>query len=240
MLLRLQKYLAESGVASRRGSEEVIRNGRVSVNGQTVREMGTKIDPMHDTVTVDGAAVRPKRKTYIALNKPVGYVCSRSDPEGRRTVGELLPKEWANLYSVGRLDFKTEGLIFLTNDGDFAQRLTHPRFGVRKIYRATVEGKVEPEVIRNLTRGVFHEGERLKAEKARVLKSSRSQSLVELELAEGKNREARRLFEAQGFEVKALVRVQIGPIKVGQLRVGRWRALTGPEIASLLGTAGER
>ena len=240
MLVRLQKYLAEAGVASRRASEEVIRSGRVAVNGKTVREMGTKIDPVHDTVTVDGAAVKPRRKLYVVLNKPVGYVCSRSDPHGRRVVGELLPKEWSNLYTVGRLDFKTEGLIFLTNDGEFALRLTHPRFGVRKIYHATVGGKVEREAIRALTKGLYHDGERLKAEKARVLKSSRSQTLVELELTEGKNREARRLFEAQGLEVKGLVRVQIGPIKIGQLGVGRWRALTGAEIASLLGNAGER
>jgi pseudouridine synthase len=202
--------------------------------------MGAKVDPLHDTVTVDGATVRPRRKVYVALNKPVGYVCSRSDPHERRMVGELLPKEWAGLYTVGRLDYKTEGLIFLTNDGDFALRLTHPRFGVRKLYEATVEGKVEQEVIRKMTKGLFHEGERLKAEKARILKASRSQSLVELELAEGKNREARRLFEAQGLQVKALRRVQIGPIKLGQLRVGRWRALTGAEIASLLGHTGER
>src|ERR1051326_7101426 len=106
MLVRLQKYLAEAGVASRRASEEVIRSGRVAVNGKTVREMGTKIDPVHDTVTVDGAAVKPRRKLYVVLNKPLGYVCSRSDPHGRRVVGELLPKEWSNLYTVGRLDFK--------------------------------------------------------------------------------------------------------------------------------------
>jgi len=237
---RLQKFLAEAGVASRRASEDIIRSGRVAVNGETVREMGAKIDPAHDTVTVDGAAVRPRRKLYVLLNKPVGYVCSRSDPHGRRRVADLLPKEWSNLYTVGRLDYKTEGLIFLTNDGDFALRLTHPRFGVRKVYHATVGARVDLEIIRNITKGLYHEGERLRAEKARVLKSSRSQSLVELELTEGKNREARRLFEAQDLEVKGLVRVQIGPIKLGQLRVGRWRALTGAEIASLLGSAGER
>jgi 23S rRNA pseudouridine2605 synthase len=194
MLVRLQKLLAEAGVASRRAGEEVIRAGRVAVNGRVVREMGTKVDPLHDAVTVDGTRVKAKRKLYVLLNKPAGYVSTRSDPHGRRMVGELLPKEWSNLYTVGRLDYKSEGMLFLTNDGEFALHLTHPRFGVRKRYHATVEGKVEPAMIHNITHGVFDEGERLKAEKARILKASRSQSVVELELAEGKNREVRRLF----------------------------------------------
>jgi len=240
MLVRLQKLLADSGIASRRASEEVIRAGRVAVNGRVVREMGTKVDPLHDAVTVDGARVKSRRKLYVVLNKPAGYVCSRSDPEGRQTVGQLLPKEWSNLYTVGRLDRDSEGLIFLTNDGEFALRMTHPRYGVRKKYHATVEGEVTGAVLHAITKGVFYEGERLKADKARVLRGSRSKALVELELTEGKNREVRRLFEAQGFNVMALRRVQIGPIKLGELRSGRWRALTRTEIVSLLGPAGER
>jgi 23S rRNA pseudouridine2605 synthase len=239
-MVRLQKLLAEAGVASRRASEEIIRAGRVAINGQTVREMGAKVDPAHDTVTVDGTAVKAKRKLYLALNKPLGYVSSRTDPLGRRTVTELMPKDWSSLYTVGRLDYNTEGLLFLTNDGDFALRLTHPRYGVRKKYHAIVEGKLEPAAIQKITKGLFHLGEQLKAEKARIVSSSRSQTLVELELAEGKNREARRLFEAQGFKVRALRRVQIGPIKLGELRTGRWRALTAAEIDSLLSTAGRR
>ena len=202
--------------------------------------MGVKVDPLHDLVTLDGARVKPRRKLYIALNKPIGYVSTRHDPHGRRTVGELLPKEWSNLYTVGRLDYATEGLIFLTNDGDFTLRITHPRYGMRKRYLATVEGKVEPAAVQKITKGIFHEGERLKAEKARILTSSHSRTVVELELAEGKNREARRLFEAQGLTVKALQRVQIGPIKLGELRSGRWRALTAAEIDSLLGGADNR
>lgn len=238
MLVRLQKLLADAGVASRRASEGLIRAGRVAVNGEVIRELGTKVDPGHDAVAVDGALVKAKRKVYVALNKPVGYVSSRRDPHGRRTVGELLPKEWSNLYTVGRLDYNTEGLLFLTNDGEFALRLTHPRYGVRKKYHVMVEGRVEPEIVRNTIKGLFHEGEKLKAEKARILKASRSQTLIELELAEGKNREARRLFEAQGLSVLGLRRVQIGPIKLAELRSGRWRALTGAEIKSLLGSAG--
>jgi 23S rRNA pseudouridine2605 synthase len=240
MLVRLQKFLADAGIASRRASEEIIRAGRVSVNGRLVREMGTRIDPLHDVVTVDNVAVRSKPKHYVALHKPVGYMCSRRDPEGRRVVHELLPKEWGTLYTVGRLDYNTEGLIFLTNDGEFALRLTHPRYGISKRYQAVLEGKVEPVAIERITKGLFHEGERLKASRARLLKASRSHSLVELELTEGKNREVRRLFEARGLTVKALKRIQIGPIKLGELPAGKWRVLTGPELKSLLGTGGRK
>jgi len=233
-MVRLQKYLADAGVASRRASEQIILDGRVAVNGESVRVLGTKIDPAQDKVTVDGSPVKTKRKLYVALNKPVGYICSQKDPLSRRTVASLLPKEWTNLYSVGRLDFDTEGLLFLTNDGEFCLRLSHPRYGVRKKYLATVGGRIKPEVLTTLTRGVFHDGEKLKAEKARVLSTNNSHSLLELELAEGKNREVRRLFESQGLEVTRLRRVQIGRIKLGDLPVGKWRTLTAPEIKSLL------
>jgi 23S rRNA pseudouridine2605 synthase len=232
--VRLQKFLAEAGVASRRASEKIILEGRVAVNGRTVSELGAKVDPGRDRVTVDGQPARPKRKFYVALNKPAGYVCSRSDEFKRRAIGDLLPREWTSLYSVGRLDFESEGLIFLTNDGEFSLHLTHPRYGVRKKYLATVAGRVESDVIGRMTRGVTHEGENLKAEKARVISANNSNSLVELELAEGKNREVRRLFESQGLEVNRLVRTQIGKIKLGELPSGKWRTLTEPEIKSLL------
>ena len=233
-MVRLQKYLAEAGVASRRAGEEIIRAGRVTVNGKAVSELGSKVDPQHDHVAVDGQPVRARRKLYIALNKPRGRVCSRSDELDRPTIYELLPKEWAHLHSVGRLDYNSEGLIFLTNDGEFSLRLTHPRYGVRKKYLAAVEGRVESEMLRRFTQGISYEGERLKAEKARLLSASNSQSVVELELAEGKYREVRRLFESQGRSVKALQRIQIGKIKLGELRSGKWRTLTGTEIKSLL------
>src|SRR5438270_741325 len=143
-MVRLQKFLAEAGVASRRASEQVIREGRVSVNGETVTELGSKVDPGHDRVVVDGKPVKSKRKIYIALNKPRGLVCSKKDELARPTIYELLPKEWGHLNSVGRLDFNSEGLIFLTNDGEFSLHLTHPRYGVHKKYVAMVEGRVEP------------------------------------------------------------------------------------------------
>jgi len=233
-VVRLQKFLADAGVASRRASEAIIRAGRVAVNGAEVSELGTKIEPGRDHVTLDGVPLRTKRKIYAALNKPRGLVCSRRDESGRATIYDLLPKEWGHLHSVGRLDFNSEGLIFLTNDGEFSLRLTHPRYGVRKKYVATVEGRVEPELLRRFIHGVWHQGEKLKAEKARILSGSNSQSIVELELAEGKYHEVRRLFESQAMTVKRLQRIQIGRIKLGELRPGKWRTLTEPEIKSLL------
>jgi 23S rRNA pseudouridine2605 synthase len=233
--LRLQKFLADAGIASRRAGEQIILEGRVQVNGHIVRLLGSKVDPLHDKISVDGKLVRTKRKLYVALNKPRGCVCSRKDEFDRPTIYELLPKEWDNLYSVGRLDYDTEGLIFLTNDGQFALRLTHPRYEVSKKYVATVEGRVEPQMLEQFVRGVFHEGEKLKAKRAHLVSATKSVSVAELELTEGKNREVRRLFESQGATVKRLQRVQIGKIKLGELKPGKWRTLTEPEINSLLG-----
>ncbi|HTJ01128.1 MAG TPA: pseudouridine synthase [Dongiaceae bacterium] len=236
-MVRLQKFLAEAGVASRRAAEQVILAGRVAVNGHTVTQLGQKVDPLHDRVEVDHRRVQVKRKLYLAINKPAGYICSRNDEGKRQTIQELLPPEWATLvYTVGRLDYASEGLIFLTNDGEFSLRLTHPRYGVRKKYRARVEGRVEPEMLQKFTRGVRHNGEVLKASSARLVSANNSHSEVELELAEGKNREVRRLFESQGLVVERLARIQIGKIKLGELRPGRWRTLTETEIKSLLVT----
>jgi pseudouridine synthase len=234
MQIRLQKFLADAGIASRRAAEQIILEGRVRVNGKFIRLLGTKIDPDRDEVILDGKIIRARKKLYIALNKPPGCVCSHNDELGRPTIYQLLPKEWQIVNSVGRLDFNSEGLIFLTNDGQFALRLTHPRYGVRKKYIVTVEGKVEPAMLAELTRGIFHDGEKLKAEKARLLGSSRAKSVVELELAEGKNREVRRMFESQNVSVKKLQRVQIGKIKLGELKLGKWRTLTEAEIKTLL------
>jgi 23S rRNA pseudouridine2605 synthase len=233
-MVRLQKFLAEAGVASRRAGEQMIVAGRVEVNGQKVTELGARIDPMHDRVAVDGKPVRAKRKLYVALNKPPRLVCSRQDEHGRATVYGLLPREWSHLHTVGRLDYNSEGLLFLTNDGELSLRLTHPRYGVLKKYVATVEGRVAEEVLGQFTRGVWHLGEQLKAERARLVSAGQKQSVVELELAQGKNREVRRLFESQGLTVKRLQRVQIGKIKLGELRLGKWRTLTEPEIKSLM------
>jgi 23S rRNA pseudouridine2605 synthase len=234
-LVRLQKFLAESGVASRRASEGLIREGKVSVNGKIVRELGTRVDPLKDAVIIAGQVVRPRRKIYVAAHKPAGCVVTRNDPEGRPTIFDLLPAEWRHLYPVGRLDYNSEGLLFLTNDGDFALRLTHPRYGVLKRYELTVEGRVERPIEREFVRGIMDRGERLRARSARIVSSSKSQTIIELELAEGKNREIRRMCTVLGLTVRRLVRQQIGRIKLGQLRPGKWRTLTEAEIKSLLG-----
>jgi 23S rRNA pseudouridine2605 synthase len=232
--VRLQKFLAEAGVASRRAGESIILEGRVTVNGEVMRELGAKIDPVHDHVTVDGRPLKARRKIYVAINKPRGCLCTRSDPEKRATILDFLPAEWRTLYPVGRLDLESEGLLFLTNDGEFCLRLTHPRFGIHKKYVATVEGRVEDVQLNRLVQGVTHMRERLKAERFRVIDRNNTHTVVELELAEGKNREVRRLFEALGVAVSRLARIQIGPIKLGELRQGKWRTLTETEIKSLL------
>ncbi len=232
--VRLQKFLADAGVASRRAGEKLILDGLVRVNDRIIRALGTKIDPDRDEVMVDGKIVRAKNKVYIALNKPTGCVCSHKDEHDRPTIYDLLPREWQIANSVGRLDYNSEGLIFLTNDGQFALHLTHPRYGVRKKYLATVEGEVTRPMLSQFVAGVWHAGEKLKAEKAVIVSGGRSRSVVELELSEGKNREVRRLFESQALTVKRLQRIQIGKIKLGELKPGKWRALTAAEIKTLL------
>lgn len=233
-MVRLQKFLADAGVASRRAGEKFILDGRVAVNGLEVRLLGSKVDPDRDQVTVDGRLVYSRKLIYAALNKPPGCVCSRKDEHDRPTIYDLLPREWDTVQSVGRLDYQSEGLIFVTNDGQFALRLTHPRYGVRKKYLVQVEGEVTPAMLTLFKRGVFHEGERLKALAGRIIASSRSRSIVELELGEGKNREVRRLFESQALTVKKLQRTQIGKIRLGELKPGKWRVLTPAEIKTLM------
>ena len=206
-MVRLQKFLAEAGVASRRAGEQMILARQVAVNGEIVTVLGTRVDPDHDRVTVEGKPVRVKRKLYVALNKPPRLVCSRKDEFDRSTIFELLPKEWGHLHSVGRLDYNSEGLIFLTNDGDFSLHLTHPRYGVRKKYIVTVEGRVGAEMLSQFTRGLVYQGDKLKAEKALLISASKAQSVVELELTSGRNREVRRLLASQRLTVLRLQRV---------------------------------
>jgi 23S rRNA pseudouridine2605 synthase len=234
MFVRLQKFLADAGVASRRASEQIILAGRVSINGATVVQLGTKIQPEKDKIAVDGRTVKVRRKIYLALHKPPGYVCTRHDPIARRTISELIPREWDNLYSVGRLDKDSEGLIFLTNDGEFSLRLTHPRYGARKTYIVTVQGRVEPAMLQRFVQGVTDGDELLKAQSARLISANNTRSVVELVLTGGKNREIRRLFASDGLTIQRLQRTRIGPIKLGELPAGKWRTLTEPEINSLL------
>ncbi len=234
MQVRLQKFLADAGVASRRACEEYILNGRVFVNGHPVRMLGSKVDPSADKVVVDGHLIRTRKKFYVVLHKPRGFVCTRSDELGRRKVMDLLPKEWAHIYPVGRLDKETEGLLLLTNDGDFSLRMTHPRYQVTKKYIASVMGRVRPAHLERIRNGIVDKGEKLQAQATRLLEANNSHSLVELDLTEGKNREVRRLFESQELVIERLVRVQIGQIRLGELPSGKWRTLTDGEIKSLL------
>lgn len=234
MPVRLQKYLADSGVASRRASEQIITAGRVAVNGQVVTELGSRVEPASDRITVDGRPVAARKKLYVALNKPVGYTCTRKDPHAARVVGQLLPAEWTSLYPVGRLDRESEGLLFLTNDGDFCLRLTHPRYGIRKKYLVTVEGRMRPGLVERFRAGVEIDGETLRIQAGRIVSTGHGATILELELGEGRYREIRRLFESEGLEVIRLVRMQIGPIKLGELKPGRWRTLTPAELKTLL------
>ena len=234
--MRLQKYLADSGVASRRGAEQLILAGRITVNGKISRQLGTKVHPGHDAVFFDGTPVRPRRKLYVALHKPPGFLCTRHDPEGRKTVGNLLPKEWKHLFPVGRLDADSQGLILLTNDGDFAHRISHPRHGASKTYRVQLLGRAGPETVDSLVQGVSDCGELLRAKSARWITATKSRSEFELVLTEGKNREIRRMFAKLGHTVERLERVKIGRIRLGELPEGKWRTLTESEIKSLLAT----
>lgn len=233
--MRLQKLLADAGVASRRASEAIILAGRVQVNGQTVRKLGVSVDSKTDRVTLDGRPIQSREKAYLMLHKPVGYLCSRSDPGGRPLVGDLLPPMWRHLFTVGRLDFESEGLLLLTNDGEFSLRLTHPRYGVRKGYVVTLDRPLTPEQFEQLTRGVYVEGERLGAERVRPLPSAHNPRVLEIELVEGRYRELRRMFTTLGCTVQRLKRVRVGSLKLDRLPVGKWRRLAPAEVRALSG-----
>jgi 23S rRNA pseudouridine2605 synthase len=232
-MVRLQKFLAQAGIASRRASETIIGEGRVEVNGQVVTQMGVRVDPLKDVVAVDGKLIQPLSHRYVAVHKPKGVLCTRKDERKRPILGDLLPADW-DLKPVGRLDRNSEGLIFATNDGEFALRITHPRYSVPKVYMVEVAGEVPQRALKQFIRGVEHEGELLQARKATLVNANRTRSVVELELTEGKNREVRRLFVTQKMKVTRLIRVRIGNVKLGELPAGKWRALTETEIETLL------
>jgi 23S rRNA pseudouridine2605 synthase len=226
---RIQKILSRAGVASRRAAEKVMADGRVTVNGEVVREMGTKADLARDDIRVDGVRVRPaQERVYLLLNKPKGVVTTRHDPEGRRTVMDLVPAV-AGLFPVGRLDVTTEGLILLTNDGEFAQRVSHPRFEVARVYQAKVRGVPAAATLERLRKGVRVEGERLGVDRVRLLEGDNN-AWLELTLHEGKHHEVRRLLEAVGHPVSKLKRVALGALTTRGLEPGEFRHLTPAEV----------
>jgi pseudouridine synthase len=229
---RLQKILARAGFASRRGAERLMLEGRVSVNGAIVRELGTKADLERDDVRVDGVRVKaPKGPVYLVLNKPRGVVTTRSDPERRQTVMNLVPGV-AGLFPVGRLDVTTEGLILLTNDGAFAERVAHPRYEVPRVYHAKVSGVPDASALERLRRGVRVDGELMAVDRVRVVEADNN-AWVEVTLHEGKQHEVKRLLEAVGHPVSKLRRVAIGPVTSRGLEPGQFRALAPEEVEGL-------
>ena len=240
---RLQKILSAAGVASRRLSEELIVQGRVSVNGTTVTALGTKADPAVDEIKVDGRRIRTEqRRRYVLLNKPRGYITSRSDPEGRPTVMDLMKGVKEYIYPVGRLDYDSEGLLLLTNDGELAARLTHPRHEVEKVYEARVKGVPDDRALERLARGVPIDGRRTAPAKIRAsepfARGSGEQTIVEISIHEGRQRQVRKMFEAVGHPVVRLKRVRIGPLEDPDMPVGHWRELTPQEVGRLQKASG--
>lgn len=231
--VRLQRYLAMAGAGSRRHCEEFILTGRVTVDGQTVRELGTRIDPDAQRIHLDGERIRMERRVYYLLNKPIGYLCTSRDPDGRPRVIDLFPRDRERLFTVGRLDENSQGLILVTNDGDLAHRLAHPRFRVRKVYQVQVAGVPTRDTIQQLTKGAYFAEGRFKAAEAKLLKVHKQSALVEIVLMEGQNREIRRLLAKLGHKVQRLTRVALGPLELGPVPIGHFRPLTSQEVRAL-------
>ena len=231
--VRIARYLAATGLAARRKCEELITAGRVTINGVPVTTPATKVQPKTDRVCVDGQPVAPARRVVLLLHKPPGYTCSAEDVHAERLVTELLPKDAGRLFTVGRLDRDSEGLLLCTNDGDLAERLAHPRYEVPKVYRVEVAGRVRPEIPRRMLEGVIDDGDRLHAAEARIVSSSPTKSILELVLKEGKKREIRRLCDQLRLEVRCLRRIAYGPLRLAGLPPGVWRELTAHELAQL-------
>ena len=237
--VRLQKVLAAAGLGSRRHCEELIAEGRVEVDGETVRRYGARVDPQHQVIRVDGLRI-PSRQdlVYLALNKPAGVLTTMSDDRGRRTVGDLLGDRQERLYHVGRLDYDTEGLMLLTNDGELAHRLAHPSYEVAKTYLADVPGPVPRDLGRRLATGVELDDGVAVADRFRVLDQAGARALVEVTLHEGRKHIVRRMLAEVGHPVTRLVRTTVGPVKLGNLRPGATRDLTTKEIGELYAAVG--
>ena len=228
---RLQKYLASAGVASRRASETMIQEGRVAVNGKVIRELGTKIVPGKDQVTVDGKPVQPEEKlVYLLMNKPAGYITTAKDPHNRPTVLDLVADVPYRVFPVGRLDYETEGLLLLTNDGEFAYRMTHPKFKMMKTYVAVVQGVLTPERLDMLQNGVQLEDGKTGPAKVRILRKENHKTVVEISIHEGKNRQVRRMFKAVKNPVLELKRISVGTLTLKGVNLGEYRYLNDDEL----------
>ena len=240
--VRLQKVLAQAGIASRRACEVLISEGRVEVNSEVVLEQGRRVDPERDVIRVDGARIPPlRRHRYLALNKPRGVVATMDDPEGRRTIADLLDtRQLRNerLFHVGRLDTDSEGLLIMTNDGDLAQRLAHPSYEVPKTYIAEVAGVVSEQTLKRLRRGITVEDGPVRPTSVKIVSSVGDKTLLKITLQEGRNRIVRRTMEAVGHPVRRLSRIGIGPVRLGNLKVGEYRELTREELGGLLDLTG--
>ncbi len=233
-MVRLQKYLADAGVASRRASEKLIAEGRISVNGEVIREMGVQVDENYDIVEFDGEIVRNTvKKEYIMLNKPVGFITTVSDDKERPTVMELVSDINTRIYPVGRLDYDTEGLLLLTNDGDLTYRITHPKHDIEKTYVAEVTGDISMDTITKLRRGVEIDGIKTSPAEVEVIGATQYGTKIEITIHEGRNRQVRKMFEAVGCIVKKLRRTKEAGLNLGHLPLGKWRKLTESEINML-------
>ena len=230
---RLNKLLAHAGVGSRRQCDDLIRAGRVRVDGQPVRDLGIKIDPESHKVQVDGTPVRLEKVVYWLVNKPRGVLCTNHDPAGRTRAIDLVPHVEQRVYTVGRLDEASEGLLLLTNDGDLAFRLMHPRFGIEKTYLVQVHGDPPPEQLKRLLEGVYLSDGRVRAKRIKRLKKQGDSTWLRIVLSEGKNREIRRMLARLGHKVLRLRRTAIGPVQLDRLPKGKARRLSGPELQAL-------
>ncbi len=230
--IRLQRLLASAGFGSRRQCEDLIEMGRVEVDGTLVTQLGSTVDPKTQKVKVDGNLLRAQKRVYYAVNKPVGFVTTNRDPQGRPRVIDLVPPS-ERVFPVGRLDRSSEGLLLLTNDGELSQKLTHPKFGVRKVYRVTVAGKVDAESMKKMRQGIYIAEGFVKVEGAKLVKTRSRATEMEIILREGKNREIRRILARLGHKVQTLRRIAVGPLKLGDLPHGAYRILTAKEVDKL-------
>jgi 23S rRNA pseudouridine2605 synthase len=234
MTERLQKVMAEFGVASRRKCEEMIAAGKVKVNGDLITEPGTKVDKEKDAIEVDGKIIKcSESRVYILLNKPVGYITSAKDQFGRPTVLDLLKGISVRVFPIGRLDYDTEGLILLTNDGDLTYRITHPKHNIDKTYRALIDGEAGTNDIENFKNGIAVEDYVASPAKLEIIRHIKGNSIVDITIHEGKNRQVRKMCAAIGHEVIWLKRIKIGKIELGELKIGEWRYLNDAEVEYL-------